>query len=47
LPPDVREWLPVGHPALFVVEVVSELDLSGFVDGYRSSRDRGRLSLPR
>jgi transposase len=42
LPPDVREWLPVGHPALFVVEVVSELDLSGFVDGYRSSRDRGR-----
>jgi transposase len=42
LPPDVREWLPVGHPALFVVEVVSELDLSGFVDGYRSSQDRGR-----
>lgn len=42
LPPDVREWLPVGHPALFVVEVVSELDLSEFVDGYQSSQDRGR-----
>lgn len=42
LPPDVRDWLPVGHPALFVVELVSELDLSEFVEGYRSSRDRGR-----
>jgi transposase len=42
LPPDVREWLPVGHPALFVVELVESLDLSGFVSGYRSSRERGR-----
>jgi transposase len=42
MPPDVREWLPVGHPALFVVEVVEALDLSRFVEGYRSSRDRGR-----
>lgn len=42
LPPDVREWLPAGHPALFVVEVVEALDLSGFVAGYKSSQDRGR-----
>jgi transposase len=42
LPPDVRDWLPVGHPALFVVEVVEALDLSGFVRNYSSSRDRGR-----
>jgi transposase len=42
MPPDVREWLPVGHPALFVVELVGSLDLSGFVAGYRSTRDRGR-----
>lgn len=42
LPPDVREWLPVGHPALFVVDLVDELDLSGFVAGYRSSDERGR-----
>jgi transposase len=42
LPPDVREWLPAGHPALFVAELVEQLDLSVFVAGYRSSVDRGR-----
>jgi transposase len=42
LPPDVREWLPAGHPALFVVELVEVLDLSAFTVGYRSTRDRGR-----
>jgi transposase len=42
LPPDVREWLPPGHPALFVAELVDQLDLSGFVVGYRSTPDRGR-----
>jgi transposase len=42
LPPDVREWLPAGHPALFVVELVGQLDLSEFVATYRSSSQRGR-----
>jgi transposase len=42
LPPDVREWLPEGHPALFLVELIEVLDLSAFTAGYRSSRDRGR-----
>jgi transposase len=42
LPPDVRDWLPAGHPALFLTEVVEQLELSAFVEGYRSSRDRGR-----
>ena len=42
LPPDVRDWLPAGHPALFVTEVVSALDLSGFVSAYQSTEDRGR-----
>jgi transposase len=42
MPPDVREWLPAGHPALFVVEVVEALELSRFKENYRSSRDRGR-----
>jgi transposase len=30
LPPDVREWLPAGHLAWFVIEVAGSLDLSGF-----------------
>jgi transposase len=42
LPPDVREWLPAGHPALFVVSLVEQLDLSEFTPRYRSSRDVGR-----
>jgi transposase len=42
LPPDVREWLPPGHPALFLVELVESLDLSGFIARAETSRDRGR-----
>jgi transposase len=35
LPPDLREWLPAGHLALFVIDVVEELDLGGFYGAYR------------
>jgi len=28
LPPDMRSWLPEGHLALFIVDVVAELELS-------------------
>ena len=28
LPPDMRAWLPEGHAALFVSDVVDALDLS-------------------
>ena len=28
LPPSVDEWLPEGHLARFVVEVIDQLDLS-------------------
>ena len=28
LPPDMREWLPAGHLAWFVIEMVESLDLS-------------------
>jgi len=28
LPPDMRSWLPEGHLALFILDVVAELDLS-------------------
>ncbi len=30
MPPSVADWLPDGHLAWFVVDVVAELDLSGF-----------------
>jgi transposase len=30
LPPDMRDWLPAGHLAWFVIDAVAVLDLSGF-----------------
>lgn len=35
LPPDIREWLPQGHLARFVIDTVDQLDLSAVVAGYR------------
>jgi transposase len=39
LPPSLADWLPEDHLAWFVLDVVAELDLSGF---YRSLRPDGR-----
>jgi transposase len=36
LPFDVREWLPEGHLALFVIDAVDELDLAVFYGRYRA-----------
>ena len=30
LPPSLREWLPEGHLAWFVIDAVGQLDLSAF-----------------
>src|SRR6266852_3275831 len=42
MPPDLREWLPEGHLALFISDVVDELDLSGILRHYESGDGRGR-----
>src|SRR5437667_5259338 len=42
LPPDIRNWLPEGHLALFVNDVVEELDLSEIKKGYERNDSRGR-----
>jgi transposase len=39
MPPSVAEWLPEDHLAWFVLDVVGELELSGF---YSELRDDGR-----
>jgi transposase len=36
LPPDLRDWLPDGHLAWFVLDVVDQLDLGPFLRGYRA-----------
>jgi transposase len=38
LPPDLRDWLPDGHLAWFILDVVDQLDLQPF---YRQHRDDG------
>src|SRR5919106_5388636 len=35
LPPSLREWLPEGHLARFVIDAVAELDLATFYVAYR------------
>src|SRR4051812_50205980 len=35
LPPDVREWLPEGHLAWFVIDAVGVMDLDAFYAAYR------------
>lgn len=41
LPPDLREWLPSGHLARFVIDTVERLDLAA-VYGYYRQDGRGR-----
>jgi transposase len=36
LPPSLREWLPEGHLAWFVIDAVAQLDLSAFYAAYRA-----------
>src|SRR5215204_4862045 len=35
MPPDVREWLPEGHLAWFVIDAVGEMNLDAFYAVYR------------
>src|SRR4051794_40206971 len=35
LPPSLREWLPAGHLAWFVIDAVERLDLTAFYAAYR------------
>jgi transposase len=42
LPPNMRDWLPEGHLALFVLDVVRTLDLSAIRETYEQGDGRGR-----
>jgi hypothetical protein len=39
LPPDPRDWLPDGHLAWFILDVVDQVDLDPF---YRAHRNDGQ-----
>jgi transposase len=36
MPPSVREWLPAGHLAWYLLEVVERLDVDAFYGEYRA-----------
>jgi transposase len=36
MPPSLREWLPEGHLAWFLLDVVGQVDLDAFYGGYRA-----------
>jgi hypothetical protein len=42
LPPDMRDWLPEGHLALFILDVVGLLDLSNIHAVNDAKDNRGR-----
>jgi hypothetical protein len=45
LPPSLREWLPEGHLAWFVIDAVAELDLGCFYAAYRAGTRSGHAAL--
>lgn len=42
LPPDMRQWLPEGHLALFLLDVVNQLDLTDIMKVYEGGDGRGQ-----
>ena len=47
LPVSMREWLPEDHLALFVIELVATLELSGLHRSYRSGAQAAAPTTPR
>ena len=43
-PPSLHEWLPEGHLARFLVDVVSALDLSSIYKSYEEKDGRGQAA---
>ena len=47
LPPSLREWLPEGHLAWFVIDAVAAFDLSGSTRPIASTGMAGRRTIRR
>src|SRR6202161_939100 len=43
-PPTLHDWLPEGHLARFLVDVVSALDLSAIYKSYQEKDGRGQAA---
>src|SRR5512136_3492190 len=44
LPPNIREWIPEGDLALFIMDAVAQMDLAAFYRKYRSD-GRGQAAF--
>jgi len=44
LPPSLQDWLPEGHLARFISDVVAELDLSAIYQSYEEKDGRGQAA---
>lgn len=42
LPPALRDWLPEGHLALFISDVVDAMDLGAILATYKEGDGRGQ-----
>ncbi len=47
LPPSLREWLPEGHLAGFVIDAVAQLDLAGSTPPTERTGTGGRRTIRR
>lgn len=47
LPPSLREWLPEGHFAWFVLDAVEKMDLSAFYAPIARTATGGRRTIRR
>ncbi len=45
LPPSLKDWLPEGHLAWFIIETVAQLDIDALIDKYRIA-GKGELPYP-
>ena len=45
MPPSVREWLPSGHLAWYLLDVVERLDLGAFYGEYRQEEAVGQRTI--
>ena len=45
MPPSLRDWLPEGHLAWFILDAVAQMDLSAFEAKYRAD-GWGAAALP-
>ena len=43
-PPSLHDWLPAGHLARFLVDVVAALDLSSIYKSYEEKDGRGQAA---